>query len=440
MIDERMIFDQFHAALNVPVPSGAFDRLRAALVEAEPRPRRRRWLTPRLQRAAQLVLAILVLLALAAAIIGTLVAGHRPPIPPHGGPVTIPTRMVSPTTGWAEVALSEIWRTTDAGANWTEVDPPSLPDRRPQFWGPSEDAAFFLDARHARVVETGMSGPGASGLYVSVFATDDGGRHWGKGQPITLDSPSGMSPVLYFIDARHGWLLMSDTNQDDIEGSPILYATSDGGLNWRLISTRSAPLHAWCGPASIMFATVDLGWLVPGCGESNPVLLVTRDGGVTWRAQRPQPTATPDGVFDAPVFFSPTDGMVFFHTLQLLLLVTSDGGLTWSPRSLPEINPMSVSFADATRGWAIGTHVRKSLPDSVNPPADESLYHTDDGGLSWAVVPTDLRQWTQDYFVDAVDFVDQKNGFASASDPPGQKLLWLKTSDGGRTWAVVRTT
>ena len=98
------------------------------------------------------------------------------------------------------------------------------------------------------------------------------------------------------------------------------------------------------------------------------------------------------------------------------------------------------SFADATRGWAIGTHVRKSLPDSVNPPADESLYHTDDGGLSWAVVPTDLRQWTQDYFVDAVDFVDQKNGFASASDPPGQKLLWLKTSDGGRTWAVVRTT
>jgi len=426
LIDERAIFDQFHAALDVPLPSGAFDRLRVALVEAEAKPRRRLWLTPRLRQAAQLALAILVLLALAGAILGTFVAGHRPPIPPHGGLVTIPTRMVSPTTGWAEVALSEIWRTTDAGAHWSEVDPPTLPDRRPQFWGPSGDAAFFLDAGHAWVVETGMSGPGASGLYVSVFATDDGGRQWGKGQPITLDSPSGMSPVLFFIDARHGWLLMSDTNQDDIEGSPILYATSDGGLNWRLVSTRSASLHGWCGPVSITFATVDLGWLVPRCGESNPVLLVTRDGGVTWHAQRPQQRTTPDGEFDAPIFFSPTAGMVMFYAPQQILLVTSDGGLTWSPRSLPESNPMSVSFADSMHGWAVRT--------------DAAIYRTNDGGLSWSVVPTDLRQRTDGYLLGSVDFVDQKNGFASAYDDlSGAKLMWLKTSDGGRTWSVVRT-
>jgi photosystem II stability/assembly factor-like uncharacterized protein len=439
LIDERFIFDQFHAALDVPVPSGAFDRLRAALVQAEAMPRRRLWLTPRLRRAALLALAILVLLALAVALLGVLVAGHRPTAPPHGGPVTIPTRMVSATTGWAEVNLSEIWRTGDAGASWTEVDPPSLPDQRSQFWGPSEDAAFFLDAGHAWVVETGMSGPGASGLHVSVFGTADGGRHWKQGQSIPLDSPAGMNPVLYFIDARQGWLLMSDTNQDDIEGSPILYATSDGGLTWRLISTRSAPVHSWCGPVSMTFVTVDLGWLVPGCGESNPFLLVTRDGGVTWHAQRPQPTARPDGAFDAPIFFSPIAGMVMFHALPDILLVTSDGGLNWSPRSLPESNPMWVSFADAMHGWAVGTSV-KVLPDSVNPRADAPLYHTDDGGLSWAVVPTDLRQRTQGYLLGSIDFVDQKNGFASASDRSGPKSLWLKTSDGGRTWSVVRTT
>ncbi len=437
MIDERTIFDQFHAALDAPVPSGAFDRLRVALVEAEAKPRRRLWLTPRLQRAAQLALAILVLLALAAAILGILVAGHRPPIPPHGGPVTIPTKMVSPAAGWAEVALSEIWRTTDAGANWIEVDPPELPDRQYQFWH-GYDPAFFLDAGHAWVVETGMQ-PGGSGLHVSVFGTADGGRHWQQGQSIPLNSPSGMSPVLYFIDARHGWLVMSETNAEDAEGSPILYATSDGGLNWRLVSTRSAPLHGWCFPVSITFATVDLGWLVPGCGESNAFLLVTRDGGLTWHASRPQPSTTPDGVFDAPIFFSPTAGMVMFHAPQQILLATSDGGLTWTPRSLPESHPMSVSFADAMRGWAIGTPV-KVLPDAVNPRADAPLYRTSDGGLSWVVVPTDLRQRTQSYLVGSVDFVDQKSGFASAYDMSGTKLMWLKTSDGGRTWSVVRTT
>jgi photosystem II stability/assembly factor-like uncharacterized protein len=131
--------------------------------------------------------------------------------------------------------------------------------------------------------------------------------------------------------------------------------------------------------------------------------------------------------------------MVMFHALSQILLVTSDGGLTWSPRSLPESNPMWVSFADAMHGWAIGTPV-KVLPDSVNPRADAPLYHTDDGGLSWAVVPTDLRQRTQGYLLSSVDLVDQMNGFASAYDLSSTREMWLKTTDGGRTWSVVRTT
>jgi len=87
---------------------------------------------------------------------------------------------------------------------------------------------------------------------------------------------------------------------------------------------------------------------------------------------------------------------------------------------------MSVSFADSMHGWAVRT--------------DAAIYRTNDGGLSWSVVPTDLRQRTDGYLLGSVDFVDQKNGFASAYDDlSGAKLMWLKTSDGGRTWSVVRT-
>jgi photosystem II stability/assembly factor-like uncharacterized protein len=434
LIDERLIFDRFHEALDVPVPAGAFDRLRIALERDERTPRRRRWLTPRLRLALQVAIAILVLAAIVVALVGVLVAGHRPPVPPHGGQVTFPTKIVSATTGWAEVNLSEIWRTTDAGASWREVDPPTLPDQLPVFWG-HNDAADFLDAQHAWVIETGRSG---SGLYISVFGTADGGQHWRRGQSIPLEDRGGTDPVLDFIDARHGWLVTTKTDQDHVEGPPTLYVTSDGGLHWVLVSTRPTPLHGWCGPVAITFVTIDLGWLQPGCSEPRP-MLVTRDGGLTWHEVRPQPASMPEVDFEPPIFFSPTAGMLISGGAHQILLMTSDAGLTWSPRLLPESNALSLSFVDAKHGWAIGRPTKILPGPALNPRTDAPLYRTDDGGMSWSVLPTDLREKTQGYLVGGVDFVDEKNGFASATDLSGPRSLWLKTSDGGRTWSVIHT-
>lgn len=100
------------------------------------------------------------------------------------------------------------------------------------------------------------------------------------------------------------------------------------------------------------------------------------------------------------------------------LFLTSDAGSDWIPRSLPS-GPTDVDFSDASHGWAI---------------AGYALYHTSDGGASWAPVRTDLL--AQGGHIEGLVFVDQMNGFASRITSAGSSQL-LKTTDGGFTWTLV---
>src|SRR5438270_691155 len=61
------------------------------------------------------VLAILVLIALAVTAVGVYMTIRMAPVPAHPGtgPLTFPSEMFTPSTGWAWVEPSELWRTTD---------------------------------------------------------------------------------------------------------------------------------------------------------------------------------------------------------------------------------------------------------------------------------------------------------------------------------------
>jgi len=70
------------------------------------------------------------------------------------------------------------------------------------------------------------------------------------------------------------------------------------------------------------------------------------------------------------------------------------------------------------------------------------LYRTDDGGLTWVRVPTNVlwRSPDESGYIDSLDFVDEKNGFAmrrKLGDVANPYTQWLSTTDGGRTWTVV---
>jgi len=67
---------------------------------------------------------------------------------------------------------------------------------------------------------------------------------------------------------------------------------------------------------------------------------------------------------------------------------------------------------------------------------------TDDGGLTWVRVPANVlwRSPDESGYIDSLDFVDEKNGFAmrrKLGDVANPYTQWLSTTGGGRTWTVV---
>ena len=69
------------------------------------------------------------------------------------------------------------------------------------------------------------------------------------------------------------------------------------------------------------------------------------------------------------------------------------------------------------------------------------LYRTDDGGLTWVPIQTNVVWRSRDARVgpiDILDFVDQNNSFAVRENYMANGYTqWLKTTGGGRTWTVV---
>lgn len=73
-----------------------------------------------------------------------------------------------------------------------------------------------------------------------------------------------------------------------------------------------------------------------------------------------------------------------------------------------------------------------SLPNVVLP-----LYHTDDGGLTWSLVPTTVTIDSSQGRVSDLYFVDQRSGFMERVNAATAQTLLFRTTDGGVTWATV---
>lgn len=387
------------------------------------------------------VVAILVLIGLVVAAVGVYLTLHQAVVPAHPGVgrVFFPTKMVTASTGWSWVDPSELWRTTDSGAHWTNVSPPSLPDRIVSYTEPY----FLLDAMHAWVAQSGQGAAGSAGPYITTSRTSDGGKTWQNGSSMRAVPAFGalphaarenqvrLFPELFFIDQNHGWLLLPTQGASPTDYSmPTLYSTDDAGLHWNF--TSSAPWAGW-----MTFSSLTTGWISPTDGS----LLVTHDGGVTWHIQPLPITLSAGGSIGSPRFFDPQHGQIVVSPSSAMfyeLLVTSDGGSTWVVRSLPGELQFTGDFADANHGWALATSA--SDWDGVWPPPAITLplYKTDDGGLTWVHVPTNVLWRSPEGPIDTLYFVDQNNGFAIRESNTGYgPSQLLKTTDGGRTWTVV---
>ena len=450
---DEMIRSKMHEALDVEQPAGDLRSRVIASIPANESPNRS-LITPSFEWAAGFIAVSLTVVLIAALLYA------RGSLSPTGsaGPVvkSIPAgpfalvSMMNATSGWADTDLNgHPSHTTDGGAHWTDVSPtPALAG------GISSD--YFLDADHAWVVDARWGSP----VQLVTQRSIDGGRSWQQGAEITLDVGASSVPDgnaqgglrLDFVDSGHGWLFVAAVLESQSPLSEMhrdaLYSTSDGGVNWSLVSTNAwsftpAPFTSGCPWGAPIFISLTTGYMISpdrsyGTGKTTncpipngPSLHVTHDGGITWQFQPlfAASSASSISVQDAPNFVDELHGFLVLPSQGgSSLLATSDGGSNWEVRSLPRGTDLSISWRDYRNGSAFDFN-----PGTPTVP----LYRTRDGGSTWTPVRTNLVSDTQDGHIDGLYFVDQHTGFAFRRTDTGTYTTLFKTTDGGHTWTLV---
>ncbi len=268
----------------------------------------------------------------------------------------------------------------------------------------------FADARHGWAV-------GKAGV---IMATTDGGAGWAVQHEGTKD---GCLLGVATTDARHAWAV----GFVDSGAHSLILATADAGKTWK---------QQYRGPralTAVAFSDDKHGWAVGGGG-----IVATSDGGAHWRVLREAGTLVfKDVACSDPRHCWVVGGVEGIVKEPGFVLATSDGGAHWTTQLSGTNDRLnSVAFLGPRRGWIVGN--------------EGVLYRTTDGGATWA-----LTHMNPSWELGAVAFSDARHGWAvvhphwepstvSSSDAKHgwgllQQLALLTTSDGGSTWAAVRT-
>jgi photosystem II stability/assembly factor-like uncharacterized protein len=263
-------------------------------------------------------------------------------------------------------------------------------------------AVSFADATHGWAV----------GSCGAILATVDGGATW-------TAQDTGLIGAHFtdvcFVDTANGWAVGRLTAQNGQPERGVILHTADSGATWAL-EGPNVPY-----PEAVTFIDAQHGWV-----SAVRTVWSTSDGGESW-------TAHWMGIGSG---WSVTD-MTFSDVLHgwavgirethqgswPLAIATSDGGLTWQKQEIPTAENegarlSSVSFVDASHGWAVG---------------DDTILVTSDGGAHWSVQHTEPGAT-----LGTVTFTDASHGWVVAGRPVGNPIpyeLILSTSDGGVTWA-----
>ncbi|MEE8467408.1 MAG: YCF48-related protein, partial [Planctomycetota bacterium] len=212
--------------------------------------------------------------------------------------------------------------------------------------------------------------------------------------------------------------------------------TTDGGRTWTSGSVPGAQeldfrdVHAFDANTALLLSA----------GSPGEVWRTT-DGGQTWRRTHRD---TSEGVFfDALGFGDSKRGMAFGDPVDgsFLLLRTTDAGTSWKrvdPMRLPA--PIDGEAGFAASGTCLAALGKKRIWVGTGGSAARVL-RTTDGGASWSVAATPLRQCEPSSGVFSVAFLDAQRGIVVGGDysrPLEREGTAAFTTDGGATWRLAR--
>ena len=334
---------------------------------------------------------------------------------------------ISSTHGWVVGDSGSIIATTDGGASWSTED---------SGYAGSDailSSICFVDADHGWAVGSDDSG-------AVIVATADGGATWNSQDASAAGENAWLSSVS-FVDADHGWAVGSSLDYDSGPALVIL-ATTDGGATWD--AQYAAPVKVLDSMEelnAVTFVSAERGWAVGDTGDAadeSPIILATSNGGLSWKAERAD--ARVYGGLYSVSFGDAKHGWAVGgaggeQVGPPVILVTRDGGATWSAQKAPRVDSDSflnaVSFVDAKRGWAVGD-ANRGYDVHGSPRYAPGILATRNGGATWRAQDATSAGAQGELW--SVSFADTAHGWAVGISTPSSGdggPVALATTNGG---------
>ncbi len=268
-------------------------------------------------------------------------------------------------TAWAGGLYCGIFKTTNAGTNWTSIS------------GTDSYDLWALSAPHPET----LYGAGNNGLIIKSV---DGGENWS-----VLTSPTSVSlRGTYFESPSAGW----------VSGyGGAIYFTTDGGNSWTNQSTGANNLY------EIVFTDANNGWVV----GQNGAILHTTNRGTNWNSQTSGTSVIIFGLDMA------TSQKGWICGQNGYLRYTSNGGTNWNSQTSGTVNHLyMVSAPDSMNAWAA------SIGGEV--------LHTTNAGTNWSYQPIQSNYGTfyEVYMVDTQE--GWVTGFADIVHTTDGGQSWTK--------------
>lgn len=216
---------------------------------------------------------------------------------------------------------------------------------------------------------------------------------------------------VFFVDASTGWI---------VNGQGNVFKTTDGGESWSLQFSTDAYLR------SVGFLDAQRGWV--GTLNRDHILYTTSDGGLTWTEVTNIPEPKPLGICG----ISAVDDTVVYasgrYNSPARVIKTTDGGVSWTSINMDQYANGLVDcyFLSADSGFVVGW---KGDTHTTGIPV---ILFTVDGGKTW------LSRYTgkePSEICWKISFPSAQVGYVSLEIFHDGPTFFLKTSDGGITWA-----